>query len=349
MAMVESGEVCVLLPALNESATIADVITSYQAAGFSDILVVDGNSTDGTRQKAREADAKVITQTKIGKGQAVREGVREIDASYVLMADADMTYRAKDAEAMLEPIMAGEAEHVIGNRFADMHDGAMTKFNRIGNQVFNQLFSAVYGENYIDILSGYRAFTTESFNRMTLSADGFGIETEMAVQCAKRGIETKIVPITYRPRPDGSATKLRPVKDGSVILLELYRNAKTSNPLFYFGSAGIVSAVVGMAMGLFVVYEYFIRGVDHSLIAVASVNIVLLGVQLLIFGFLADMVQSLHREQRNRISRLENKLVENDKNSEIKSPRSDGIASLAENETDRSDDSERKATGDSDR
>lgn len=347
--MVESAEVCVLLPALNESATIADVITSYQAAGFTDILVVDGNSTDGTREKAREVGAKVITQTKIGKGQAVREGVREIDAPYVLMADADMTYRAKDAEAMLEPIMSGEAEHVIGNRFADMHDGAMTKFNRVGNQIFNQLFSAVYGENYIDILSGYRAFTTDSFQRLTLSADGFGIETEMAVQCAKRGIETEVVPITYRPRPDGSATKLRPVKDGSVILLELYRNAKTSNPLFYFGSAGIVSASIGMTMGLFVVYEYFIVGVGHNLTAVAAVNIVLLGVQLLIFGFLADMVQSLHREQRDRINRLENELIKNSENSGTKNSQSSTVGSLSEGETDGDSDSERKATSKSDR
>jgi dolichol-phosphate mannosyltransferase len=306
--MAPSADVCVLLPAFNESATIADVITSYQAAGFTDILVIDGGSTDGTRELAREAGATVITQTGSGKGQAVREAVRKIDAPYVLMADADMTYRADDAEAMLEPLLAGEADHVIGDRFADMKSGAMTTFNKVGNRIFNRFFSLVYRENYGDILSGYRAFTTDSFERLTLSADGFGIETEMAVQCAKHNIETTVVPITYQPRPDGSATNLHPIKDGSIIFMELYRNAKTSNPLFYFGSVGLLSTIVGGGLLGFVIYRWLWAGVNHELLAVGGVASVLLGVQLLIFGFLADMIQSLHREQRERIDRLETEL-----------------------------------------
>jgi Glycosyltransferases involved in cell wall biogenesis len=308
--MGQYGEVCVLLPTLNESATITDVITSYQAAGFTDILVVDGGSTDGTRERAREAGAEVITQTETGKGQAVREAVRKIDASYVLMADADMTYLTEDAEAMLNPLLSGDADHVIGNRFADMESGAMTTLNKIGNRMFNRFFSRIYGEDFSDILSGYRAFTTDSFERLTLSADGFGIETEMAIECAKKGVKTTVVPITYRSRPDGSATNLHPVKDGSVIFLELYRNAKTSNPLFYFGSVGLVSTTIGVSLLGFVLYRWFVLGIDHELIALGGVASVLLGVQLLIFGFLADMIRSLHREQRERIDRLETELAD---------------------------------------
>jgi dolichol-phosphate mannosyltransferase len=308
--MAASAEVCVLLPALDEAATISDVITSYQAAGFTNILVIDGGSTDGTRERAREAGATVITQTENGKGQAVREAVRQIDAPYVLMADADMTYLAEDAEAMLDPLLSGDADHVIGNRFADMESGAMTTLNRIGNRLFNRFFSAVYGKEYRDILSGYRAFTTDAFQRLSLTADGFGIETEMAIECAKKGVRTTVVPITYRPRPDGSATNLHPVKDGSVIFLELYRNAKTSNPLFYFGSVGLASTAVGVSLLGFVLYRWFVLGINHELIALGSVASILLGVQLLIFGFLADMIQSLHREQRERIDRLETEIAD---------------------------------------
>jgi dolichol-phosphate mannosyltransferase len=303
--MASSADVCVLLPALNEAATITDVITSYQAAGFTDILVIDGGSSDGTRALAEEAGATVITQTGSGKGQAVRQAVAHINAPYVLMVDADMTYRAADAEAMLEPLLDGEADHVIGNRFADMEAGAMTTLNKIGNRFFNAIFRVIYGENYVDILSGYRAFTTESFERLTLTADGFGIETELAIQCAKHEIETAVVPITYRPRPDGSATNLHPIKDGSIILLELYRNAKTNNPLFYFGSVGLGSTTVGVAMLVFVIWRWLTVDISHQLIAIGGVAMLLLGVQLLIFGFLADMIQSLHREQRDRIDRLE--------------------------------------------
>ncbi|MEA1931591.1 MAG: S-layer glycoprotein N-glycosyltransferase AglJ [Euryarchaeota archaeon] len=303
--MPPSADVCVLLPTLNESATIADVIRAYQEAGFSNILVVDGGSGDGTRELAREAGAAVITQSGEGKGQAIREAVEAIEADYVLMADADMTYRAEDAERMLEPLLVGDFEHVIGNRFADMEPGAMTKLNRIGNRLINRGFQFIHGEDYRDILSGYRAFRTDSFERLTLSADGFGIETEMAVECAKNGIKTEVVPITYRERPDGSATNLHPIKDGGIIFLELYRKAKTSNPLFYFGSVGLLSTASGLALAAFVIFRWVRYNIGHEIVAVGATAAILFGVQLLMFGVLADLILSLHHEQLTRIDRLE--------------------------------------------
>ena len=303
--MTSSADVCVLLPTLNESATIVEVIRSYQEAGFDNIFVVDGGSADDTRELAREAGARVMTQSGTGKGQAVREAVDQIDAEYVLMADADLTYRARDAERMLEPLLVGNFEHVIGNRFANMEPGAMTRLNQFGNKLINRGFTFIHGENYRDILSGYRAFRTDSFAKLTLSADGFGIETEMAVECAKNEIKTEVVPITYRPRPDGSSTNLHPIKDGGIIFLELYRKAKTSNPLFYFGSVGLTSTIAGVGMAAFVIYRWFVDGVGHEIIAVGATAAILFGVQLVMFGVLADLILSLHREQVSRIDRLE--------------------------------------------
>ena len=302
--MASYSDVCVLLPTLNESATIAEVIDSYRDAGFETILVVDGGSDDGTRTLAREAGARVMTQSGSGKGQALREAVATIDARYVLLVDADQTYRAEDADRMLEPLLAGECDHVIGNRFADMQPGAMTRLNRFGNRLINRAFQVIHGENYVDILSGYRAFTVDSFRQLTLSADGFGIETEMAVECAKNNVRTSVIPVTYRPRPDGSSTNLHPIKDGGIIFLELYRKAKTSNPLFYFGSIGLVSTLTGLVLAAFVIARWLFAGVGHEIIAVGAAAATLFGVQLLMFGFLADLILSLHREQAKRIDRL---------------------------------------------
>ena len=303
--MPPSADVCVLLPTLNESATIVDVIEGYQEVGLDNILVVDGGSGDDTRELAGEAGARVITQSGTGKGQAVREAVAQVDAEFVLMADADMTYRAEDAERMLEPLLVGDFEHVIGNRFADMEPGAMTKLNRIGNRLINRGFQFIHGENYRDILSGYRAFRTDSFEQLTLSADGFGIETEMAVECAKKGVKTEVVPVTYRERPHGSSTNLHPIKDGGIIFLELYRKAKTSNPLFYFGSVGLLSTVSGLGLAAFVIFRWVRYNVGHEIIAVGATAAILFGVQLLMFGVLADLILSLHHEQLTRIDRLE--------------------------------------------
>ena len=299
---MDFDDVCVLVPAYNEAETIGDVVAEFRAAGFDDVLVVDGGSDDDTPAIAEAEGARVVTQSGSGKGQAVREGIREhIDREYVLMLDGDATYGVDDAEAMLEPLRAGEADHVIGNRFSDLRDGAMTRFNQFGNRLINRGFELVHGENFTDILSGYRAFTRESFLKMTLSADGFGIETEMAVECAKRGVPTTVVPITYHPRPSGSDTNLRPIRDGGIIFLELYRRAKTNNPLFYFGSLGVLSTVSGLVIAAYVLVEWLTRSVSHEVLAVVSGFGIIVGVQLLMFGVLADLVLSLHRDTLQKI------------------------------------------------
>jgi dolichol-phosphate mannosyltransferase len=296
--MTDSDDVTVLVPTLDEAATIGDVVADFRDAGYDDVLVIDGGSTDDTRELAREAGARVVTQSGSGKGQAVREAVRDhVDAPHVLMLDGDGTYRAADADAMLEPLRSGEAEHVIGDRFADMRPGAMTRLNRVGNRLINAAFGVIHGESFGDILSGYRAFTSESFERMHLTADGFGIETEMAVECAKRDVETAVVPITYLPRPSGSNTNLHPIRDGGIIVLELYRRAKTNNPLFYFGSIGSVSTVAGVVIAAYVGVEWVTQRVSHEVLAVVAGFAILVGVQLLMFGVLADLILSLHREQ----------------------------------------------------
>jgi dolichol-phosphate mannosyltransferase len=302
--MSDYDDVCVLLPTMDEVETVARVVGAFHEAGIEDVLVIDGGSTDGTRAAARDAGARVVVQSGRGKGQAVREAVRDhISATYVLMADADATYDAADAEAMLDPLLAGEADHVIGNRFADMRPGAMTRLNRVGNRIINLAFRTIHGEGYRDILSGYRAFTRESFLRLHLTADGFGVETEMAVECVKNQVPVAVVPVTYRERPGGSATNLHPIRDGGVIFLELYRKAKTNNPLFYFGSLGAVSTAAGAVMTGYVLYEWFAFRITHEVIAIGAVGAAILGIQLLIFGVLADMILSLHREQEARLER----------------------------------------------
>jgi dolichol-phosphate mannosyltransferase len=296
--MSDSVSVCVLVPTLDEAETIGDVVEDFREAGYDDVLVIDGGSTDGTREAAAEAGARVVQQSETGKGQAVREAISDhIDADHVLMLDGDGTYRAADADAMLAPLRSGAADHVIGDRFADMRSGAMTVLNRIGNRLINAAFRTIHGDDFGDILSGYRAFTRESFERMHLTADGFGVETEMAVECAKRGVPTTVVPITYLPRPSGSNTNLHPVRDGGIIFLELYRRAKTNNPLFYFGSVGTVSTLVGATIAAYVGVEWVTRRVSHEVLAVVAAFAILVGVQLLMFGVLADLILSLHREQ----------------------------------------------------
>lgn len=306
--MADRSDVCVLLPTLDEAETIGDVIDSFRAEGFENVLIVDGNSDDGTRSIAEDHGARVMTQSGSGKGQAVREAVDAIEQPYVLMADGDGTYRAADAEAMLEPLFGRRAEHVIGDRFADMEPGAMTRLNRFGNGLINRLFATVYGRDLGDILSGYRAFTKRSFEQLRVEADGFGIETELAVKCVKQGIDTEVVPIRYEARPGGSETNLNPFRDGGRIVLTLYTLAKTNNPIFYFGTVALLGTAIGVGTGGFVGYRYLVAGVSHEVLALFAAFMILLSVQLLMFGVLTDILVSVNREQSRRLEEVSERL-----------------------------------------
>ena len=322
--MAERGDVCVLIPTYEEAATIGGVVDGFRERGFSNILVIDGHSTDETRDIAREHGARVVEQSGrgkgTGKGQAVREGVARSTAPYILLLDGDGTYRPADAAALLDPLLSGAADHVIGDRYADMADGAMTRFNGVGNRMINRAFRTVHGRDVGDVLSGYRAFTRESFERCHPTAEGFGIETELAVECVKQGVEMVTVPITYHARPADSETNLRPVRDGARILLTLYRLAKTNNPLFYFGSAGALSGFVGAVLATYVLVEWLTLRISHEVLAVAAAFAVIVGVQLVMFGVLSDMMLAINREQTRRFEAL------------VENTRPDGRESVVEGE-----------------
>ncbi|WP_049927621.1 S-layer glycoprotein N-glycosyltransferase AglJ [Halopiger goleimassiliensis] len=300
---ISSDEVCILIPTLDEAATIGDVIDGFYEEGYTNVVVVDGGSEDETRDIAGERGAEVIVQSGEGKGQAVREAVEYIQVPYVLMVDGDGTYDPADAERMLEPLSRGY-EHVIGNRFADMDDDAMKALNGFGNRLINRAFRTIHGADFEDILSGYRAFTVDSFERLSLDSDGFTIETELAVECVKHGIDTTVVPISYSARPEESETNLHPVRDGGTIIVALYSLAKTNNPLFYFGSLGVLGIASGGAIACYVLWRWLQYGVGHEILALVSAAAILLGFQLVMFGVLSDMLVSLHREQRRRLEQI---------------------------------------------
>ncbi|CDK39936.1 glycosyl transferase family 2 protein [Halorubrum sp. AJ67] len=212
--MSEYDDVCVLLPTMNEAETVARVVTDFRDAGFEQVLVIDGRSTDETRSVAREAGARVVEQSGRGKGQAVREAVRDhVDASYVLMADADATYDAADAAAMLDPLLDGNADHVIGNRFADMRSGAMTRLNRIGNRVINLAFRAIHRKNYRDILSGIPGVHPRVVRAPPSHRGRVRDRDRDGRRVRENRLSVTVVPITYRERPGGSATNLHPIRD----------------------------------------------------------------------------------------------------------------------------------------
>jgi dolichol-phosphate mannosyltransferase len=292
---VNYADVCILIPTLNEAATIGELIKDFRKEGFSNIFVIDGNSRDGTAQIAEAGGARVVLQTGRGKGQAVIQAFEVIESPYIIMVDGDGTYLAREAPSLLEPILEGKADHIIGNRLENYSPGAFTKLNLMGNRLINMLFDIVYGVQLRDILSGYRAFTLESVRELELNKTGFEIETEISVECILKKQRVEEVPITYLPRSEKGATKLNPVKDGIRIGSTIYRLAKVHNPMFYFGIIGFFFIMAGLFTGTYVVIEWF-QNITHILLSVLTTLFIIFGLQMFIFGMLSDLIVTLHRQ-----------------------------------------------------
>lgn len=217
----------ILLPVLNEAEGL-DVIlktipyeTLEKKGWNSDVLIVDGKSTDESRQIGIDAGCNVIVQPSRGKGEAVRVGFdHAIRHSYdaVVMFDADQTYSPNDMLPMLEQLLPGNV--VVGNRLNPlMTKDAMSPLNWIGNHILTWSAVVLHGLEIHDVCSGYWLFDRQALLRMNLNSMDFEIEAEMYAQCAISGIPLANIPVSYGARI-GEA-KLGSLRDGSSILRKL--------------------------------------------------------------------------------------------------------------------------------
>ncbi|MDI6885698.1 MAG: S-layer glycoprotein N-glycosyltransferase AglJ [archaeon] len=284
-------EVCILIPTLNEEESIGGIIKGFKDNGFGNILVIDGNSTDSTREIAKREGARVEVQRGKGKGTAVRQALELIEEEIIVIIDGDGTYSPSEVRTLLAPILNNEAEHVIGNRFG--FRGAFSLSHRVGNWILNKVFGLGYGVKLNDILSGYRALTKDCLREMNLKKEGFEIETEMAVESVKRGIRIREVPIRYERRK--GVSKLNFIRDGVRILYTLYTLARMYNPMFYFGIIGSLFIAVGIISGVYVVIEWY-KGITHVLLTVFTSLMIISGVQFLMFGLLGDILVTLQKD-----------------------------------------------------
>ncbi len=297
-------DICILIPTLNEGKTIGGLVKEFRSMGFPDILIIDGHSTDDTVNNARSAGARVVMQSGKGKGQAVSQAFALIMSKYVVMIDGDGTYLPGDVNKILEPVITGIADHVIGNRFANYQKGAFTRLNLFGNVILNKIFGFAYGVWLVDILSGYRAFNKEAYKQMKLNRTGFEVETEITVECVKKDMKIVEVPITYLERASGAATKLRPIRDGFRIASTIYLLARMHNPLFYFNVIGGFLSLLGVAVGFYVVDEW-LKGIDHIPLTILATLLIVIGIQMFIFAILSDLIVSLHKENMRTMRKIQ--------------------------------------------
>jgi hypothetical protein len=182
----------------------------------------------------------------------------EVDADVYVMVDADCTYSAADLEKVIGPVIAGEADMVIGDRrvSGDYERENTRAFHNFGNELVRQLINRLFNSRLNDILSGYRAFSRRFVKNFPILSAGFELETELTLHALDKRLRVQEVPVSYRDRPVGSVSKLNTFQDGLRVLGTIFSILRFTRPLFFFGLTAALLAVAGTAVGMLPVIEF---------------------------------------------------------------------------------------------
>jgi glycosyltransferase involved in cell wall biosynthesis len=210
--------VAVIVPCLNEESTIEDVVERFrQQLPEAQIVVADNGSRDRTADLALRAGARVLSEPRRGKGNAVRTLLQQVDADLYLMVDGDSTYDPEAAAELLQAARMPETTLVLGTR-ATCDDGAYRRGHMSYNRLLRALIQLLFGRPMSDPLTGYRCLTRQFADDFPARAQGFTTEIEMDLFALEAGHSFAEVPTHYRARPADSASKLKAFSDGSRIL-----------------------------------------------------------------------------------------------------------------------------------
>ncbi len=297
----EQGSVAVLIPCYNEAVTIGKVVDDFRRVlPEATVYVYDNNSSDGTGEIAREHGAVVRSERRQGKGNVVRQMMRDIDADYYLMVDGDDTYPAEAAPELLAPLVADEADMVVGDRLSNGTYGEENDraFHGFGNDLVRVLIKWIYGFEFSDVMTGYRAYNAVFAKTMPVLSPGFEIETELSIHAVDKRWRIAEVPIDYRDRPEGSESKLDTFSDGCKVLLMILSLFKDYRPLALFSWVSLLFCVLGLVAGVPVIAEFLATGLVPKLpSALLAVALVFIGILSFTCGLILDTVVKGTRKQ----------------------------------------------------
>lgn len=297
----DAGTVAVLVPCYNEAVTIGKVVDDFKAVlPDATIYVYDNNSSDDTAAIARAHGAEVRFERRQGKGNVVRQMLRDIDADYYIMVDGDDTYPAEYAPALLKPLIEDDADMCVGDRLSNGTYGKENDraFHGLGNNLVRWLISLLYGFSFSDVMTGYRSFNNVFASTMPVLSPGFEIETELSIHAVDKGWRIAEVPVAYRDRPDGSESKLSTFSDGFKVLKMILSLFKDYRPMALFGWVSLVFVVLGLVVGVPVIGEFAHTGLVPRLpSAVLAVALVFTGLLCMASGLILDTVVKGNRKQ----------------------------------------------------
>lgn len=276
--MISDLRIAAVVPAYNEEKSIAKVLLLAQKSA-DQIVVVDDGSTDLTGEIAKQLGFVTLRhRSNEGKGAALRTGVdylrKKDDFDILVTIDSDLQHDPSEIPQLVEPIVQGVADVVIGVR--PMEPGIMPRERILGNKLLDRMSNQGSGKSLRDTQSGFRAYSSSALNKIHFLENGMAIESQTFIDAVSAGLRIMEVPITTTY--EGVPKKRSRLNHFSQVVDYLLSRTVADSPLLYLGLPGVIAILIGVLAGIRVV-EIFIN--NHQQIAAGTA---LIAVTFIIIG-----------------------------------------------------------------
>jgi glycosyltransferase involved in cell wall biosynthesis len=297
-SILSFGKIAALIPAFNEEPRIGSVVLKTKRY-VNDVFVVDDGSTDSTAMVAELAGAKVIRlEVNSGYSSALLTGFQQIRLkgySAVVMLDADGQHDPTDIDALLAPILASEADLVIGSRFLDKQNN-IPKYRKLGNTVLNKATNIGARREISDSQSGFRALGKNAINSLDFKSDGMNLASDMIFHFASLGLKIVEVPINVRydiPKENGK----NPISHGTQVLNSIIGYIGYRRPLMIFGIPAAIMFSSGLILGILTINQDYMFGWGWLFQSILSMMLVIVGTMLAIAALTLNSLVIIMREE----------------------------------------------------
>ncbi len=289
-------KIIVTIPAYNEGKTLGLVLRKIHEvmseAGYNySILVVDDGSQDNTAEVAKKEGAIVVSHPyNCGLAETFRTEIKtclDLKADIIVHIDADGQYLPRQIPLLIEEINKGY-DLVLGSRFAGKIE-SMPLIKKLGNKAFSKVISKITKQKITDGQTGFRAFTKDFAKKVKIISDHTYTQ-EQIIRAIKQKFRIKEVPVYFAKRKDKSRLMSNPFEYALKAWMNILRVYRDYEPLRFFGGFGLILLSCGSLIGLWFIYLHLTTGIKgHLGMIMLMLLLMMSGIQILFFGFLADM------------------------------------------------------------
>ena len=285
------------IPAFNEEKNIAGIISKLKRI-TKDIIVCNDGSTDLTADIAEEMGALVINHEKnLGYGGAIRSiflKAKDLNGDVLVTFDADGQHRIEDVDKVINPILEGKSDLVIGSRFLDDNEKEVPQYRKVGIKVITKITNATIKKDLTDSQSGFRAYSKRVLNEIKPVESGMGVSTEILIKASSKNLKISEVPIKILYGENSSTHN--PVVHGSSVIFSTIKFTSIEHPLRFYGIPSVVFMIIGLSFTYLAVEYYAEIGRLNANFTIIAAGTVLIGIILLISAILLYSLVSVVRE-----------------------------------------------------